>query len=284
MIVARTRDELNDALKGSGKVGFVPTMGALHAGHLALLETAKRETETAVCSIFVNPTQFGPNEDFSKYPRDEDRDFALAKSAGCDVMFFPGQATIYAGSHTTVRVSDVSRRYEGAVRPGHFEGVATVVHKLFGLVKPDVAYFGLKDIQQCAVVGQMVRDLFLPVDVRYVETVREASGLALSSRNAYLSQSDREKAATIYRVLCSSADEMRMNSNPSETATILTSAKQSLVHFGFLVDYLDLVDPLTMTPLDCPKPNSRLIVAARLSRVRLLDNVALFETPFLTRA
>ncbi len=183
------------------RVGFVPTMGALHEGHLSLMRQAKAECGFCVASIFVNPTQFGPNEDFNKYPRDEARDFELAESAGVDAVFCPTVEEVYSGSCTTVRVSGVADRWEGPLRPGHFEGVATVVHKLFGMVRPQVAYFGLKDFQQCRVIAKMVSDLYLPVELVFCETIREPDGLAMSSRNRYLSPEERVIAPKIYEVL-----------------------------------------------------------------------------------
>lgn len=255
----------------TSKVGFVPTMGAFHEGHLSLMRAAKEECGYCVVSLFVNPTQFGPNEDFNKYPRDETRDFGLAESAGVDVIFAPDREEVYGDSQTTVRVSGVTDQFEGAIRPGHFEGVATVVAKLFGMVRPSDAYFGLKDYQQCQVIAAMVRDLFIPVSLHFRNTVREANGLAMSSRNAYLSSEERERASEIYRTL-------QFVKNRIESGDAVSSAieegRDRLASFGFEVQYLAAVNN-HMRPIDMPEPGARLIVAVKMGTVRLIDNIAI---------
>lgn len=254
--------ELRAALAGRGGVGFVPTMGALHAGHAALLAAARRECETVAASVFVNPAQFGPGEDFATYPRDEAGDLAFLAAEGCDVAFLPTAEELYQGG-TRVQAGRSAQGWEGASRPGHFDGVATVVAKLFGAVGPCRAYFGLKDLQQCAVVSELVSDLLLPVALRFVETVREPSGLAMSSRNRRFTPEEREGASWLHRCL-------RQCAHGEATAD---QSRATLASLGFDVDYLALVDPRTMKETDIAAPDSRWIAAARYRGVRLIDNV-----------
>jgi pantoate--beta-alanine ligase len=192
-----------------GTVGLVPTMGSFHEGHLSLMRAARAECDTVVVSLFVNPTQFGPNEDYAKYPRNEEADAALAAGAGADVLFVPTAEEMYPRNTTVVKVEGVTSRWEGAHRPTHFDGVATVVCKLFNIVRPDAALFGLKDFQQCAVIKTMAQDLNMPVRLHFCDTLREASGLAMSSRNQYLSAGERETAAGLYRELCRLSESLR---------------------------------------------------------------------------
>ncbi|GMV88687.1 MAG: pantothenate synthetase [Chthonomonas sp.] len=253
-------------------VGFVPTMGAFHEGHLELMRASARENARTVVSLFVNPTQFAPHEDLSKYPRNEARDAELAEAAGADVLFAPSVDTIYPRHTTEVRVSGVSERFEGAIRPTHFAGVATVVLKLFNMVRPDRAYFGLKDLQQCAVVKRMVEDLNVPVELRFLETVREQDGLAMSSRNVYLSPDERERAPRLHDVLVQLARSLR--EDPSVLAEeLVPAATAALNRHGFEVQYLALVDPESMEPRSKFHSSFRWIVAARLGNIRLIDNV-----------
>jgi pantoate--beta-alanine ligase len=259
-----------------GVVGFVPTMGAFHEGHLSLMRTARAECDTVIVSLFVNPTQFGPNEDYAKYPRNEEADAAMAAGAGVDVLFVPTVEEMYPGNATTVRVEGVTSRWEGAHRPTHFDGVTTVVCKLLNIVRPDVAFFGLKDFQQCAVVQTMVKDLNMPVRIRLCETLRESSGLAMSSRNQYLSANERETAPELYRGLRRTAESLRACA-PCDAAGVdeqLTRCVENLTDSGFRVDYLALVDCHTLEPLDRLVDEARMIVAAKLGSVRLIDNVA----------
>ncbi len=253
-------------------VGFVPTMGAFHEGHLELMRTSVRENACTVVSLFVNPTQFAPHEDLDKYPRDESRDAELAHSVGVDVLFAPSVTTVYPRKTTEVRVSGVSERFEGALRPTHFAGVATVVLKLFNMVRPERAYFGLKDLQQCAVVRRMVEDLDVPVELRFLETVREPDGLAMSSRNVYLSPNERAQAPKLYEHLSGLARVLRANPDAS-VAKLAEGAAAQLSELGFDVQYLQLVDPQTMEPSAIFHPGCRWIVAARLGNIRLIDNV-----------
>lgn len=202
MIVVSTQEELRAVIPKGKKVGFVPTMGALHEGHASLLKQARAETDFVVLSIFVNPTQFGPNEDFSKYPRTLENDLEIAKQAGVDLVFTPTAEIIYPkGWSTFIEVEKLTDSLCGKFRPGHFRGVTTVVYRLFQLVKPHVAFFGQKDLQQCLVIQKMVKDLELPVEIRISPTVREKDGLAMSSRNRYLSPTEREMALVISRAL-----------------------------------------------------------------------------------
>jgi pantoate--beta-alanine ligase len=232
-------------------------MGAFHEGHVSLMKAGRLESDTVVVSLFVNPTQFGPNEDFSKYPRDEERDARMAEEAAVDVLFAPS-------------VKDVSDRWDGEHRPGHFDGVATVVLKLFNIVEPDVAFFGLKDLQQCAVIRRMVEDLDCPVKLNFCSTVREEDGLALSSRNAYLSPKEREIAPLLYKELTRAADVLRnQHSSPRDA---LDKARQRLSEAGFSVEYFDVVDTNTMAPKDAASIGDSIIAAVRLGRTRLIDN------------
>jgi pantoate--beta-alanine ligase len=246
---ARTIAELRGELEGRREIGLVPTMGAFHAGHLALIRTAREECETVVVSVFVNPAQFAADEDFERYPRDEARDAELAAAAGTDILFSPRADELYPqGFQTWVEVEQLGAVLEGEHRPGHFRGVATVCLKLFNIVRPIRAYFGQKDAQQVAVVRRMVRDLNLELEVRVVPTVRDADGLALSSRNANLSSEERARALALPRALATRD---------------LVQARQLLN--GFDVDYVEIGD---FEP--------RVLAAAvRLGRTRLIDNVVL---------
>ena len=263
--LARARSDL------PGTLALVPTMGALHAGHMALIEEAKRRAEKVVATIFVNPTQFGPNEDFSRYPRREAEDSQMLAEHGCELLWLPSVGDIYpGGSATTVHVSGVSERWEGEVRPGHFDGVATVVGRLLLAVRPDVALFGEKDFQQLAVIRRMTADLGLGVEIVGVSTVRDADGLALSSRNAYLSPDERERAVALPNALMNARDAIR---GGAPVAEALEQAKQTLREAGFSrVDYLALVDAGTLEPLDHPAGEMRLIAAAVIGTTRLIDN------------
>lgn len=274
MQIVRSSEELARA-RGAieGTLALVPTMGALHAGHIALIDEAKRRAAKVAASIFVNPTQFGANEDFGRYPRREADDARMLEQAGCDFVWMPSVAGIYPdGFATTVHVRGVSERWEGEARPGHFDGVATVVAKLLLSVRPDVALFGEKDFQQLAVIRRMVRDLVIPVEIIGVGTVRESDGLALSSRNAYLSEDERRRAVALPNALKAAAEAVRAG---SAVPSALREAKQSLVDAGFLkIDYLALVDAATLEPLEKAEGEMRLIAAAVIGSTRLIDNIA----------
>jgi len=273
--IVRNSEELARARSSlAGKLALVPTMGALHAGHMALIVQAKSLADHVAASIFVNPAQFGEGEDFGRYPRRESEDARMLDEAGCDLLWAPSVEDIYpAGFSTTVSVAGVSERWEGEARPGHFDGVATVVAKLLLSIRPDVALFGEKDFQQLAVIRRMVADLDIPVEIVGVPTVREADGLALSSRNAYLSADERARAVALPGAL-NSAREAIQRGTP--VATALRDAKQALVDAGFLrIDYLALVDSATLEPLEQPKAEMRLIAAAVIGTTRLIDNLAI---------
>lgn len=264
------------AISGA-KTGLVPTMGALHEGHLSLMRIAKEECDVVAASIFVNPLQFGPNEDFSKYPRNESRDFALAEGAGVDILFCPESNELVRDTKTTVQVHGVTDLYEGAVRPGHFDGVATIVAKLFNIVQPQVAYFGRKDLQQCAVLRKMAEDLDFRIALRFMGTVREPDGLALSSRNAYLSPSERALAPSLYQALLGIAEAYVRRGSHSVRADI-EAAIAWLGERGFQVDYLDAVDWNTMQPTNIVDESTWLVTAARLGSTRLIDSVNVLES------
>lgn len=227
-----------------------------------------------VVSLFVNPTQFAPHEDLAKYPRDLERDRRLAEGVGVDTLFAPNVATMYPRQTTTVTVSEVTERFEGAIRPGHFAGVATVVLKLFNMVRPDRAYFGLKDLQQCAVVRRMVEDLNVPVRLTFVETWRESDGLAMSSRNVYLSPEERRTAPELYASLTACASGLSGARDACGVADRIRQCRERIEEAGMSVQYLALVDSETMRDVVVPNAHSRLIAAVALGRIRLIDNVA----------
>lgn len=248
-------------------IGLVPTMGALHAGHMSLVDCARRENDVVVVSVFVNPIQFGPNEDLDRYPRDWDRDFKLLTEAEIDAVYRPSVEAMYPdGASTRVHMGGVAEPLEGAARPGHFEGVATVVTKLFGAVEPDRAYFGQKDAQQVAVVKRLARDLDLGVEIRVVQTVREPDGLALSSRNAYLNPEERSAAAGLSAALREAAGAYASGErDPDRLREVLRHrlAAEPLAR----VEYAELVDPATFQ-----KPGTLAVMAVRIGRTRLIDN------------
>jgi len=254
-------------------VGLVPTMGALHAGHLALVEQARKATGKVVVSIFVNPKQFGPGEDLDRYPRDLPGDAERLREAGVDLLFAPTVDEMYPpGFSTTIHVAGVSEGMEGARRPGHFDGVATVVARLLCLVLPDVAFFGQKDAQQCAVVMRLVRDLGLPVEVRVAPTVREADGLALSSRNAYLAPEERKAAPALFRALL--VTQLVHELGEKKAGKLLHTFRLALETEPLLVlDTVDLVDAVTMRPVEKVDRPVLLAAAVRVGRTRLIDNV-----------
>jgi len=255
-----------------GKVALVPTMGALHAGHMALVAEARKRADRVAASIFVNPAQFGEGEDFGRYPRRETDDARMLDEAGCDLLWAPSVHDIYPdGFAIKVSVSGVSERWEGEVRPGHFDGVATVVAKLLVAVRPDVALFGEKDFQQLAVIKRVVSDLGLPVEIIGVPTVREPDGLALSSRNAYLSAEERQQALALPRALEAARSAIRRE---IPLVQVLHDAHASLRDNGFSrIDYFALVDAATLEPLEVPQGEMRLIAAAVMGTTRLIDNV-----------
>ncbi|HKN92836.1 MAG TPA: pantoate--beta-alanine ligase [Thermoleophilaceae bacterium] len=281
MRVVRTVAELRGALRDASRpVGLVPTMGAFHEGHLSLIRAAREENATVVVSLFVNPAQFGPSEDFGAYPRDEQRDAAQAEEEGVDVLFAPPVEEVYPdGFDTSVEVGGLTETLEGdpAHRgPEHFRGVTTVVTKLFNMAQPDRAYFGQKDAQQALVIRRLVRDLNIPVEIRVCPTVREESGLALSSRNAYLSDEERERAAAISRGLRAAEDTVRAGER--DAAKVLAAARAELDAAQIEPEYLELRSADDLSPVERVNGSTLLAVAARVGRARLIDNTMLGGT------
>jgi pantoate--beta-alanine ligase len=268
---------LHATLAPTDTVGFVPTMGYLHAGHISLVEMARRENTVVAVSIFVNPTQFGPNEDFTRYPRDTDRDLAMLKEAGADWVFTPTVEEMYPeGFSTYVEVRDVTARLEGEMRPGHFLGVATVVAKLFNIVQPTRAYFGQKDAQQAAVIRKMVADLAFPLQIVVGPTVREPDGLAMSSRNVYLNPEERKAALCLHHALNAAKD---LWESGERRGTALRAAMQNVLSAEPLArpDYVSVADPLTLQELDDSDEAREALasLAVRIGKTRLIDNFML---------
>jgi len=276
MAVARTVAGLRGAVaewrQRQERVALVPTMGALHRGHLALVEAAHRHCDRVVASLFVNPKQFGPREDFAAYPREEAADLAKFRESGVDLVFAPSVDEMYpAGFVTTVHVTGMGDELEGAHRAGHFDGVATVVSKLLLQCLPEIAFFGEKDYQQLLVVRRMARDLDIPVRIEGVPTVREPDGLALSSRNVYLSREERQIAPHLYRTLIDAA--AALISAPENVAAALQNGLAALRQAGFSPDYLELRDAADLSPMIRLDRPARLLAAASLGRTRLIDNI-----------
>lgn len=277
MQIFRDVRTLNDGLAmlraGGGQVAMVPTMGALHAGHMALVARARALADHVVVSIFVNPTQFGPHEDLAAYPRREAEDAALLDAADVDIIWAPGVEVMYPqGFATSIHVAGVSEGLDGAARPGHFDGVATVVAKLFGQVRPDIACFGEKDYQQLAVIRRLVADLDLGVRIVGVPTERDADGLALSSRNAYLNATHRARAVALPEVLVTAGEAIRAR---EDVPAVLAWAVRYLTDSGFdSVDYVALCDAATLMPMMRLDRPARLLAAARIGGTRLIDNIA----------
>lgn len=271
--VADLRRTVATLRKAGRTIGLIPTMGALHDGHVSLVRGALERGDVPVTSIFVNPTQFGPKEDFSAYPRDEEGDFARLCAAGCHIAFAPTKEEMYPGEQlTAVHVKGITDGLCGPLRPGHFEGVATVVSKLLLMTMPDRAYFGEKDYQQLQVIKRMVHDLAMPFEIVGMPTVREADGLAMSSRNRYMSPPERMVAATLYRELSNVAQAVR---GGMSSADATGKAIKALLAAGFdTVEYLTVVDPDRLVSLERVTGPARVIVAARLGRTRLIDNIA----------
>jgi pantoate--beta-alanine ligase len=263
---------LAEGWRGEGRsVGLVATMGALHRGHAALMERARAECERVVLSVFVNPRQFGPGEDLSRYPRALEADLALAREAGVDVAFTPDGKEVYPeGFATAVQVGALGDVLCGAARPGHFDGVATVVTRLFGLTRPTRAYFGHKDYQQCVIVRRVAADLALGVEIVVCPTVREADGLALSSRNAYLTPADRERARAVPEALRAGAE--RFAAGDTDPEPVLAAVRAVLEGGADRIDYVEAVDPDTLAPVTRLAPGTVLLVAAHVGAARLIDN------------
>lgn len=259
--------------KAGRTVGLVPTMGALHEGHISLVKGALERGDIPVTSIFVNPTQFGPNEDFAAYPRDEQGDFDKLRDAGCRIVFAPSKDEMYPGQQlTTVTVTGITDGLCGPLRPGHFQGVATVVSKLLLMAMPDRAFFGEKDYQQLQVIKRMVRDLSMPFEIVGMPTVREADGLAMSSRNRYMNPTERAVATGLYRELNAVAKAVRAGASCTAATA---EASKALLAGGFdKIEYLTVVDAESLEPLEKVSGPARVIAAVRLGRTRLIDNIA----------
>lgn len=268
------RAKIAAARRDEKSVGFIPTMGALHEGHLSLLRRAREDCGFVVVSIFVNPFQFAPGEDFERYPRRTEEDGALLAAGDADLLYAPAPGAFYPLDFSTaIEVSGVTEGGEGAARPGHFRAVATVVAKLFLQVTPDSAYFGRKDLQQAAVVRRMMRDLDFPIRLVVCETVREPDGLAMSSRNAYLSADERARAAGLPRALFAARD--RAAAGERDTRALEAETRRALEGAGLSVDYVEAVDPSTMAPSARLGPGVALMAAVRVGKTRLIDNVLL---------
>jgi len=264
------------AFRAQGRrLGLVPTMGALHEGHLSLVRAARAKTDAVAVSIFVNPTQFGPNEDFAKYPRNLEQDCELLKHEGVAVVFAPSAEEMYGnGSATWVEVEGLSERLCGKSRPGHFRGVATVVAKLFQIIQPDTAFFGQKDAAQAAIIRRMVRDLNIPVGIEVCPIVRDPDGLALSSRNAYLTPEERKSALALYRAL--KRVEALFGRGERDTAALISAATKELSgEPGVRLDYFEIVDPDNLEPQPTINRKALVAVAGFVGKTRLIDNILL---------
>lgn len=270
--IRELRSWLAEARLVGQRIGLVPTMGALHAGHLSLVDEARHRSDAVVLTIFVNPLQFGPNEDFNRYPRDLARDVEVARERQVSVVFAPTVETMFAtGSETRVVPGPTAERLEGLVRPGHFAGVLTVVAKLFHLVEPDVAVFGQKDMQQAVLVRQMVRDLDFPIDVVIAATVREPDGMALSSRNAYLMPEDRAQGLGLSTAL--RAADAAWRTGEQDAGRLVSLMGEQIRRFpGLSTDYVAVVDPDRLAPVATAGAGTILTVAGRVGQTRLLDN------------
>ncbi len=273
--IAGLRDALDPQWRVGADIGFVPSLGALHEGHLSHVRRARARDAVVVCSVFLNHTQFGPSEDLTRYPRTPARDEALLRDEGVDHLFMPSAAEMYpAGFATRVDVGPLGDVLEGAERPGHFAGVSTVVAKLLNIVRPTHAYFGQKDAQQLAVLRRMVRDLDMPVEIVAGPTVRESDGLAMSSRNVYLSPNERRAAPALYRALTAARDRFLSGAyDGDELRRVMreTVATEPLIR----LEYAELVDPDTMEALEAACPGALLVIAARVGATRLIDNLPL---------
>jgi pantoate--beta-alanine ligase len=275
--IIETNDHLKEIRNKGLSIGFVPTMGALHEGHLSLIREAKKENNYVACSIFVNPIQFNNKNDLLKYPRDLNRDAGLLKSVACDFLFHPSEAEMYPEQEKEVfEFGDLDKVMEGKFRPGHFNGVATVVKKLFGIIQPDKAYFGLKDYQQLLIIHKMTKDFNLPVEIVPCSTVRESDGLAMSSRNQLLAKADRKQAAMIYEVL----KMVKIQSGYSTIAEIKEYVEHTFRKTrNTELEYFEIVDMYTLKPLRTWAQSKNVIacIAVYIGNIRLIDNIILFS-------
>ncbi len=276
--IAEARRAVAAARQTGRRIGFVPTMGALHAGHVALIDAARRADTWPVVSIFVNPTQFAPHEDFDRYPRDEAGDFAICRTAGTGLVFAPAPAEIYPPpAHTQIHIAELTRGLCGPHRPGHFDGVALVVTKLLNIIQPDEAYFGEKDYQQLAIVRQLVRDLNLPVNIVGCPTVREPDGLALSSRNRYLSPEERRRAAGLPRALLAARAAALAGENDARLLEQQTRAQIERDARPDRIDYVSIVDGETLAAIERVNIQAVLAAAIWMGRTRLIDEIKLMK-------
>ena len=270
--IAALREVVRQWRQAGLSVGFVPTMGNLHAGHIKLVNAAKQQTDKVVVSIFVNPAQFGPNEDFASYPRTEQQDKEKLIASDADLLFLPPVAEMYPqAAQTGISVKNLSGLHCGASRPGHFDGVALVVCKLLNMVQPDLLLLGEKDFQQLTLIRQMVADLNIPVTVRGVATVREADGLAMSSRNGYLSKQHRQQAPKLYQALSAARDAILAGNN--DYPAVAEQQRQNLQQAGFAVDYFSICRSADLLPADAGDTDLLILLAARLGTTRLIDNI-----------
>lgn len=264
-----------DKIREEGKsIGFVPTLGALHQGHLSLMQRARRENDILIISIFINPTQFGPGEDYKRYPRPFEKDKSLARREDVDIIFYPSVSEMYGKGYSTyVEVEKFSKRLCGLFRPGHFKGVTSVVCKLFNIVKPHVAYFGQKDYQQLRIIKRMVEDLNMEVEIRECAIVREPDGLAISSRNSYLSSQERKEALSLYRALKCAKSLIKAGSSISNIISEMEEIIQKEPHAK--IDYIEIVDSLTLEDVKTIKPGKKVLVALAvwIGNTRLIDNI-----------
>ncbi|MBA53886.1 MAG: pantoate--beta-alanine ligase [Pseudomonadales bacterium] len=268
------RAEVHAQRMAGKRIGFVPTMGNLHAGHITLITEGHKHADIMVSSVFVNPTQFGPNEDFDNYPRTLDADAAKLEAAGCHFLFAPPVDEMYPGDQdkwAKVVVTEITDRHCGAARPGHFDGVSTVVTKLFNIVKPDVALFGKKDFQQLAVIRRMTTALCFDINVIGVDTVREANGLAMSSRNGYLTEDEKARGATLYQCLCSAKEAIQQGER--DYSAIAHAANEKLKAAGFEPEYFTVCRADTLEPAVASDTDLVILAAARMGKARLIDNI-----------
>lgn len=267
------RHHVATARHAGQQIGCVPTMGALHAGHVSLMQRARAECGFVIVTLFVNPTQFGPKEDLQKYPRPFETDREQCRAAEVDLLFRPEAAAMYPpGFATFVEVEGLTTHFEGAVRPWHFRGVTTIVTKLLNLTLPDKAYFGQKDFQQQAVVRRMCRDLDIPTEIVTCPTIRDSDGLALSSRNAYLSHAERASGLSLYRALCLARDQLKSGEQNIDAIRLAMRAEMEQTP-GVAVDYATIADPDSLSELTAPQPRMVALVAARVGPTRLIDNL-----------
>jgi pantoate--beta-alanine ligase len=271
---AAVREALSDVRLAGKRIGFVPTMGALHGGHTSLIRMARNRTDCVVVSVFVNPKQFGPCEDFARYPRDEARDAAILMELGCDLLFLPSDKDLYSPmDRTHIAVGDLSDVLCGLTRPGHFQGVVLIVAKLFNIVQPDEAFFGQKDAQQAVIIQRMAADLDFPVKIKLGPTVRETDGLAMSSRNRYLDQSERKRAIALFKGLHDAKTRIERGERRAEV--VRDALRRIMEGAGFDIEYVEVVNGERLTPLERIEGTILVAAAGRLGQTRLIDNIAL---------